>query len=423
MAAGIAHDVSELSSRVHLALTLRSYRRNVADRPRVLFYSHDGCGLGHLRRQLTIAGQVARRVPGAATLVATGIGEFAPFSLPPGVDVLKIPGLQKVANGHYVARSLALQPGDTTDLRAGLLEAAVSHFRPSVLLADKHPLGPAGELVPALERLRAQGGRAVLGVRDVLDDPAVVDIEWGAAGLADAFEHYYSLALIYGSERLLDPVNEAGIPPAVLRRGAWCGHVVAPDESAGRPPELDDDARPVVIATAGGGDDGARLLRTFIAASCGAPWRSAVVIGPLAPIADRDAVEVAAAEAGVAVYGEIRDLRRWFTHADALVAMGGYNTMVEAAAAACPMVCVPRCRPRREQLIRANAFARRGLLRVLDPDHLSPARLAAAVSEALAVPRHDLARRVAATLDLGGAEKAADLVAAVCAREPARAST
>lgn len=390
--------------------------------PRVLCYSHDGCGLGHLRRQLTIAGAVARRAPGTAVLVATGIGEFGPFALPPDVDVLKIPGLQKVANGHYVARRLAMQPGDTTDLRAGLLEAAVSHFRPSVLLADKHPLGPAGELVPALEQLRAQGGQAVLGVRDVLDDPAVVDIEWRAAGLAAAFEHYYSLALIYGSEHLLDPVTEAGIPPAVLRRGAWCGHVVAPFEPEARPVEVEGDARPVVVACVGGGDDGVRLLRTFVAASRGAPWRAAVVIGPLAPIADRRGIEAAAAEAGVDVYGEIRDLRRWFTHVDALVAMGGYNTVVEAAAAACPMVCVPRCRPRREQLIRAQAFAGRGLLSLLEPDKLSPARLAAAVSTALAVPRPDLARRVRGALDLGGAERAAELIASLCTQEPARVS-
>jgi predicted glycosyltransferase len=394
----------------------------LSDSPRVLCYSHDGCGLGHLRRQLTIAGAVARRAPGTAVLLATGIGEFGPFALPPHVDVLKIPELQKVANGHYVARRLAMQPGDTTDLRAGLLEAAVSHFRPSVLLADKHPLGPAGELVPALEQLSRFGGRAVLGVRDVLDDPAVVDIEWRAAGLAAAFERYYSRALIYGSEHLLDPVTEAGIPPAVLRRASWCGHVVAPFEPAPRPAELEGDGRPVVIACVGGGDDGGQLLRTFVAASRHAPWRAAVVIGPLAPVADRRHVEAAAGEAGVDVYGEVRDLRRWFSHADALVGMGGYNTVVEAAAAACPMVCVPRCRPRREQLIRAHAFADRGLLSVLEPDDLSPDRLAAAVATALAIPRHDVAQRVAATLDLGGAARAAEVIASMGAREPARAS-
>jgi predicted glycosyltransferase len=112
--------------------------------PRVLFYSHDGCGLGHLRRQLTIAGTLAQQAPGAAVLVATGIGEWAPFSVPPTVDILKIPGLRKVANDYYVAGRMALRADDATELRAGLLAAAVRHFRPSVLLVDKHPLGPAG---------------------------------------------------------------------------------------------------------------------------------------------------------------------------------------------------------------------------------------------------------------------------------------
>jgi len=36
---------------------------------------------------------------------------------------------------------------------------------------------------------------------------------------------------------------------------------------------------------------------------------------------------------------------------------------------------VPRTSPRREQLIRAEALSRRGLLRMLRPDELTPARV------------------------------------------------
>jgi predicted glycosyltransferase len=149
---------------------------------RVLLYSHDACGLGHLRRQLTIAGAIAARSPGTAVLAATGVDDLGPFAVPDGVELLKLPGLQKVANDRYVARRLALAPDATTQLRAGLLESAVSYFRPDLVLVDKHPLGASGELAPALGRLGAQGGRAVLGVRDVLDEPAVVASEWAASG-------------------------------------------------------------------------------------------------------------------------------------------------------------------------------------------------------------------------------------------------
>ena len=46
---------------------------------------------------------------------------------------------------------------------------------------------------------------------------------------------------------------------------------------------------------------------------------------------------------------------------------GGYNTLAEAALHAVPAVCVPRVAPRSEQLIRARAFERLGLLRLLHP--------------------------------------------------------
>jgi predicted glycosyltransferase len=380
---------------------------------RVLLYSHDGCGLGHLRRQLTIAAAVVQQSPGTAVLVATGVDDVGPFAVPPAVDVLKLPGLRKVANDEYVARHLALRPDDTAELRAGLLEAAVCHFRPSVLVADKHPLGPGSELLPALEQLRANGGRAVLGARDVLDDPAVVAAEWQAEHLIEAFERYYDGALLYGTPDLLDPVGEAGIPLPVLRRGSWCGHVLAPPAPDAAPPvDLARDGRPVVMACAGGGEDGGRLLRAFIDASRSVPWKAVVVTGPLAPAGDRHAVETAATEAGVDLHREVSDLRSWFPHVDALVSMGGYNTLVEAAAAACPVVCVPRRQPRREQLIRARAFARRGLLGLVDPDDLSPATLAGAVRAALTVPRAELAARVQGALDLGGAGRAAELLLA-----------
>jgi len=381
---------------------------------RLLLYSHDGCGLGHLRRHLTIAAAVAHRSPGTAVLVATGVDDLGPFSVPAGVEVLKLPGLQKVSNERYVSRRLALDPVATTRLRGGLLEAAVSHFRPHVLLVDKHPVGPAGELVPALERLRAQGGRAVLGVRDVLDDPAVVAAEWAATGLDAAFDRYYDQALLYGTPGLLDPATEAGIPAAVLAKGRWCGYVVAPVDVDQRPVDLPASRRPLVVGCAGGGDDGARMLTDFSAASRGASWQAIVVTGPLASATDQRAVEDAATDAGVTVRRQVHDLRRWFHHIDAVVCMGGYNTLVEAAASACPTVCVPRRRPRREQLIRARAFAGRGLLQLVEPDDLAPSALGDAVRAALSVPRTELARRVEACVDLAGAPRAAEALEELC---------
>ena len=102
--------------------------------------------------------------------------------------------------------------------------------------------------------------------------------------------------------------------------------------------------------------------------------------------------------------------------------MGGYNTLVEAAAAATPVVCVPRVRPRTEQLIRARAFERAGLLRVVEPGDATPARLKAAIACALGSDRAELARRVASCLDLSGGAGAATQLLALADRHPAGAA-
>ena len=80
----------------------------------------------------------------------------------------------------------------------------------------------------------------------------------------------------------------------------------------------------------------------------------------------------------------VPELAGWFAAVDALVCMGGYNTLLEALVRGTPTVCVPRTAPRSEQLIRARVLAGRGLLQVLEPARLDGRTLRAAVTSALA---------------------------------------
>jgi len=61
-----------------------------------------------------------------------------------------------------------------------------------------------------------------------------------------------------------------------------------------------------------------------------------------------------------------------FERADRMIAMGGYNTICEIMAYRKRALIVPRVEPRTEQLIRAECFARRGLLDMLHPEDLAP---------------------------------------------------
>jgi predicted glycosyltransferase len=380
---------------------------------RFLFYSHDGFGLGHARRNLAIAGAIAELAPRASVLVATSAEEVEKLGVPPGVDILRLPGLRKLGNDRYAARRLRVSSKDFAAVRGKLLEAAVESFRPAVFLADKHPLGPGGELGPALEAIRAVGARAVLGLRDILDEPEAVASEWGARGVFEQIAQYYNRVLIYGQPDILDPVREYGFPNPVAGMTYFCGYVFRP---AKRTSWMEDRLEglhrgprtpPLVLATAGGGEDGFALLTTFIAAVAERPWEAMIVSGPQSDPRRADRLRWLAQEAGVAFHRFVPGLSASFSSLDALVCMGGYNTLIEAAASGVPTVCVPRVRPRREQLLRAREFARFGLVRVIEPPGLEAPLLDHAIARALEARRDSSVGGTGASLDLDGARRAA----------------
>ena len=380
---------------------------------RFFFYSHDGLGLGHTRRNLAIASALTELNPKASILLATGTDEVSRLGVPPHVEILKLPGLSKVSNSSYVARRLCIPVTDIRALRSALLTAAVSSFRPNVMLVDKHPIGANGELCSALEELRAAGGRAALGLRDILDDRVTVLREWGFYKLQARIADYHDRVFVYGQQAVFDPITQYDFPVSVAERTEFCGYVVtrsnrevgADDQPMLFP--LKPTGRPVVLATTGGGEDGFTLLEAFIKAASGAPWDGVVVAGPLAPENQRQTLRRLAARAGVAFHTFVAGLTGQLGLADALVCKGGYNTLVEAVANGIPTVCVPRTSPRREQLIRARAFAQLGLIRLLEPDQLDVNRLRAEVDAALRSSRQKVIEQANAVLHLDGAQRVA----------------
>ena len=380
---------------------------------RYLFYSHDGLGLGHIRRHLAIAAALVAMSPKAKVLLATSVDEVSGFGLPPRVDTLKLPGLRKVSNGRYSARRLGLPALEIRALRSALLLEAVRTFNPGVVLVDKHPFGAKGEFRAALEAARASGARTILGLRDILDENSTVLREWEPEGLPYSIADYYDLVLVYGVRSVFDPVAEYRFPNAVKEITRYCGYVVNP---ANCPWHLEEDCSPVsphannppeVLCTTGGGEDGFPLMKAFIQAARGASWKGSVVAGPMLPQDEFNALGELAARNGVALHKFIPCLSNTFMTADGLVCMGGYNTLVEAVSQGIPTVCVPRCAPRSEQLMRARAFQRLGLLHCIPSDELTPGRLRREVAAALRTPREKLLARANLALQFNGAERAA----------------
>jgi predicted glycosyltransferase len=380
---------------------------------RFLFYSHDGLGLGHTRRHLAVAAALAEQAPGASILLATGAEDIVRHGLPRQVETLKLPSLRKDGNLAYAPRRLHVSAEDIRVLRSALLVTTVKEFRPDVVLVDKHPFGASGEFKTGLKALKKLGGRAVLGLRDILDEPARVVREWQPYKMQKRIAEFYDKVLIYGERAIFDPVTAYAFPAALAQRTCFCGYVLTREsvlalENFEWPfPPRERRTRPVVLATVGGGEDGFQTLNTFMEAAAGASWQGVVVAGPMTPEAEMGKLTQRAATSGVTLRQFVPHLSALFSSVDALVCMGGYNTLVEAIALGVPTVCVPRVTPRIEQLIRAEAFERLGLLQVCRPEQLSPQRLREQISAALDNRPVAAANVARGGLTFDGAERAA----------------
>jgi predicted glycosyltransferase len=380
---------------------------------RFLFCSHDSMGLGSTRRQLAIATALGRAVPQAKMLLVTSVDEVSRFDWPPNLDTVKVPGLRKLPGGGYFSPRLGIPVSQLQIFRSQLLLETVKWFRPTVVLVDKHPFGIGGELKRALIAAKRSGARIVLGLRDILDDPVAVLKDWSPSHMQRRIAECYDLVLIYGERSVYDPVEQYRFPPNLIERTKYCGYVINPPEFQTWSQDCcvsflsKADGRPKVIGTTGGGEDGFALLKTFIQAAAGAAWNGFVIVGPQLPVEERDVLQRLAAKNHVGFQVFNPCLSGLISSVDAMVCMGGYNTLAEALSKGIPTVCVPRVRPRSEQLIRALAYERLGLLRMLKPNECSIEALAQKVNEAIKTSRQELLHRANALLNFDGARQAA----------------
>jgi predicted glycosyltransferase len=351
---------------------------------RVVLYSHDTLGFGHLRRNLLIAGALRRLDPAPDVLMIAGMREAGAFDLPPGVDCLTLPAYAKQADGSYGPRDLGDALAPLALLRASAIEAAVASFDPDLMIVDNVPRGAEGELDAALRRLSRTGRtRIVLGLRDVIDEPAAVRRQWLRQRNFEAIRDHFDEVWIYGDPDFHDPVAAYDLGAEVRARARFTGYLDQRARLEGGVAEtvLDtlvrDDPRPFVLCTVGGGRDGAALAEAFARTRLPRGHRGILITGLQMPEAARAGlVRHAASRSDLAVVEFVPEPVALVRDAAAVIAMGGYNSVAEVLSFGKRALVVPRIRPRAEQRIRAERLAERGLLDMLHPDHLSPEALA-----------------------------------------------
>ncbi|PVB60760.1 glycosyltransferase [Labrenzia sp. 011] len=363
--------------------------------PKILIYSHDSFGLGHLRRCRAIAHSLVGDFDTLSVLILSGSPIIGSFEFRSRVDFVRIPGVIKLRDGEYTSLSLHINIDQTLAIRSSIIEHTAKVFEPDIFIVDKEPLGLRGEVLRTLEALKETDTRLVLGLRDVMDDPEVLKEEWDRKNVYPALRDLYDDIWIYGPQDICDPLEGISLPDTVADKLRYTGYLRRglPNAVKDNPPPTPFGEEPYILVTPGGGGDGVEMVDWVMRAyeTRQRPlFPALIVLGPFMPAAAATQFSERAEHLrDVEIIRFTPQIEPYLAHATAIVGMGGYNTFCEILSFDKPTLMVPRVVPRREQAIRAERAEQSGLLKVLPIDRYpDPDLMSAALSElpAMAAP-------------------------------------
>ncbi len=393
---------------------------------RIALYSPGIVGLGHLRRNLLISQSLAHSALQPVNLILAEAREASAYvnAMPPGMDCITLPGLSKSVNGDCQPRYLDISFEEMIHLRSRTIRSVLEAFEPDVLIVDNLPRGAYRELDPALELLRSAGStQCVLGLRDVLDDPEAVHRDWSRWENEMAIRDYYQAVWVYGDPQIYNLPMECRFPADAASKVRYTGYLDQRMRLAALETAIDDPFRALalprgrlILCLVGGGQDGDRLAQAFVDSELPEGCNGVLVAGPfMSPAVVQDLHRHAALNARLRVLHFIPEPTLLLKRADRVIAMGGYNTVCEVLSFEKPALIMPRVRPRREQIIRAERLRDLGLIEMLHPEDLTPQTLSAWMARDVASPR------VKGRINFEGLSRLPELVIEVLAARPVRA--
>lgn len=388
-------------------------------RPPILFYCQHLLGLGHvqrgalLARALVQAGERVLFVAGGLPVPGLDLGGAQEIPLPP------------LTAADDAASTVALPDGGPPDhrylddRRARLL-ALLPRYDPALVLLELFPFGRyafAFELVPLLlaladdRRRRARAApRVVVSLRDIMVSKR--NQPWYEAAVLAVVRQWVDRILVHGSPEVIPLSRTFGLADRLGDALVYTGYLAASPPRAG-----EATPRGEVVVSGGGGRVAGPLFRTALAArplcpaAAAIPWRC--ITGPY--LSDELRTELETRTAGLepvagrpaVVWETFRDDFPGLLRGAALsVSQAGYNTVLDVVSSGVRAVVVPYEGSGDEQPVRARILAERGLLKVVYEGELSPARLAAAMHDALTTPGFPAPAR----LDLQGATRSVGIV-------------
>lgn len=350
-------------------------------RPPLLFYCQHSVGIGHLMRSLALVRALSDRFD-----VAFVSGGAVPRRLRPtgDVKVIQLPPVGMDEQGRLASRDRRRTLPCALAERRRLLVEAYRTQRPRVIVIELFPFGRRKfrpELEPILDAARRGGPGQTLVVCS-LRDFLVSRHPDHDAQVSELLDRYFHGVLVHSDPsfaRLEESFNGtiAGRLP-VLYTGFVHG-------ISGVAQRTGIQARSVVVS-AGGGMMGESLLRCAVDAHALMPPnlrpRLTLLAGPLLPVSTWRGLRLLTKErTGIELRRSVANLSDTLKRAAASISQCGYNTAMDLLDSRVPALVVPFGEGSEdEQLKRARRLEGLGLVRVLLPKDLTPARLAREIS-------------------------------------------
>ncbi len=362
-------------------------------------------GTGHVVR----ATGIGKALAAEGVEVTLASGNRIPPTLDTGaLEIVELPACK--SPDAAFKRLVTLDNEDIDDAwKIARVEKTIQAFEAKdydLLLTETYPFGRRQldfEMTPLLEAAHGRRSPPLIAtsIRDILVRKKEL---WKEEWMASQALRYYDRILIHSDPdfvRLGDSFPFADRVDHLVRYTGYVG-------GDARPPAVGTDGEDEVIISCGGGAVAENLLSAALEAhplsrrAEDATWR--ILIGH--DISDEAfAIYRRSAADGVIVERARRDFPELLKRARLSVSQAGYNTVLDILIAGVPAVFVPFAQVNEtEQGQRAEALAAHGRAVVTAEKGLTPERLAAAIDDALALPRshHQVL--------LGGAKRSADIL-------------
>lgn len=393
---------------------------------KIMFYCQHVLGMGHLIRSMALVRGLQTRFE----VCFLNGGEIVPgFEFPEGVKVVNLPPIKSDENFKEMQAVNGEGLAETQAARTRILLDEFEQFQPEAVIIELYPFGRrkfSFELLPLLARIRLAGKKTkvICSLRDILVKRPDPEKSEGRAVML--MNHYFDALLIHADPRFQRLEETFGKAEALRVETIYTGYVTQPTPALteAAEPELEAAAGgvPLILASIGGGRVGVELLAAAIEASDilkeKLPHRLLVFGGPYLPEAQFAQLQALAADKPqVTLKPYTTQFPAYMKQAVLSVSMAGYNTCMDVAAAGARALMLPFAGGNNdEQTIRAEKLEKMGVVGMLRPGDLQPARLAEIMAQRLQ------AEPAAMTLDTKGVEATTAFVAGLLARPELTAS-